>query len=228
MKEILLRKADELSGACRNYFETLKTYLKENNLTTFTNRSAGTAFRIAHTTVKRYNYDLHNAGFIKINTDKKVKTFTYQITTTEEYEQLKNKINNALDEVLSKIKAIELNDKKPPIRLNQPTIQNEPIKASNTKPTKAQPSKTIKEDMPPKKEISERLKNAYNLLLQHSSQHPETLYTTKLLMQLSGKSQKSVQVYLSELTQLQAIEKTMQGSIPYYKIIHSTPLTTNH
>jgi hypothetical protein len=147
MKEILLRKSDELSGACRNYFETLKIHLKENNQTTFTNRSAGTAFRIAHTTVKRYNYDLQNAGFIKVNADKKVKTFTYQITTTEEYEQLKSKINNALDEVLSKIIEITSKDKKETISLNQPTIQNEPIKTNNNKPTKAQPSKNKKEDM---------------------------------------------------------------------------------
>ena len=225
MKEILLRKSDELSGACRNYFEKLKLYLTENNVTTFNNRTMGTAFRIAHSTVKRYHYDLHNAGLIKLNAEQKTKTFNYQVISTQEYQHLQQKINNALDEVLHKIKAIELKDKKPLISLQQPTTTSEPIKTNNNKETKQQPSKIIKVDMPPKKEISEPLKNAYTLLLNHATENPQTLYTTKLVMQLSGKSQKSVQIYLNELTQLQALEKTLQGSKPYYKIIHSTPLS---
>ena len=45
MKAILLRKADELSGACRNYFEKLKTWLKEESKTAFTNKQARQALR---------------------------------------------------------------------------------------------------------------------------------------------------------------------------------------
>ncbi len=146
MKEILLRKSDELSGACRNYFEKLKLYLTENNVTTFNNRTMGTAFRIAHSTVKRYHYDLHNAGLIKLNNEQKTKTFNYQVISTQEYQQLKSKINNALDEVVYKIKAIELNHKKPLISLQQPSKISEPIKTNTNKATKQQLSKTKKEN----------------------------------------------------------------------------------
>lgn len=38
MKEILLRKSDELNGATRSYFEKLKAYLKESSQTDYTNR----------------------------------------------------------------------------------------------------------------------------------------------------------------------------------------------
>ena len=106
MKEILLRKADELSGACRNYFEQLKKHLEENKQTSFTNRSMGQALRIAHSTIKRYHFELHNAGLIKTIHDKKAKTYWYEITAAQEYEQLKASINNALDEVLQKIKSV--------------------------------------------------------------------------------------------------------------------------
>jgi hypothetical protein len=113
----------------------------------------GQALRIAHTTIKRYHFDLHNAGLIKINVDKKVhgeqsrttKTFTYEITTTQEYEQLKNKINNALDEVLNKLIATTLNTKKQPISPNQPSNTGEPIKHTNRKGKKEQPSKNTKD-----------------------------------------------------------------------------------
>ncbi|MCC7050795.1 MAG: hypothetical protein IT239_03330 [Bacteroidia bacterium] len=241
MKEILLRKSDELSGACRNYFEALKIHLKENNQTTFTNRSAGSSLQIAHTTVKRYNYDLQNAGLIKVNTDKKVKTFTYQITTTEEYEKLKAKINNALDEVLQKLITITTADKKQPIGLNQPTKQNEPTKTNDNSTYKEQPSineeKAIRlkkntcpelvEGSTQKTQLGESTKTAYSILLNHSKENPNTQYTTKLVMQLTNKSQKMVQIYLSELTQHQALEKTLQGGRPFYTIVTSHSLSTN-
>jgi hypothetical protein len=224
MKEILIRKADELSGACRNYFEQLKQYLKENQQTKFTNRQMGQALRIAHTTIKRYHFDLHNAGLIKINVDKKVKTFTYEITTTQEYQQLKNKINNALDEVLNKLIATTSNTKKQPISPNQTSNTGEPIKHTNSKGKKQQPSKNTK-DHADQKTLTPALQNAYQLLLKHNHENPQSLYTTKLLMQLSGKSQKSVQLYLSELTQLNALERILQGGRPYYKIIDKQAIT---
>jgi DNA-binding transcriptional regulator YhcF (GntR family) len=146
MKEILLRKSDELSGACRNYFEKLKIHIAENNITTFNNRTMGVAFRIAHSTVKRYHYDLHNAGLIKLNTEQKTKTFNYQVISTEEYQQLQQKINNALDEVLEKIIASGAATKKPLTSLNQPTNTIEPINPNDTKPKKQQPSKNKKEN----------------------------------------------------------------------------------
>jgi hypothetical protein len=153
MKEILLRKADELSGACRNYFEQLKKHLEETKLTSFTNRSMGQTLRIAHSTIKRYHFELHNAGLIKTIHDKKLhgeqsrttKTYWYEITTAQEYEQLKASINNALDEVLNKIKLIE-SDKKQLTGSNRLTHTSKPSNPNNNKGNKQRLSKNEKDN----------------------------------------------------------------------------------
>ena len=227
IKEILLRKSDELSGACRNYFEQLKIYVTENNLTTFTNRSMGSAFRVAHTTVKRYHYDLHNAGLIKLNADKKTKTFYYEITSTQEYEQLKSKINNALDEVLYKLIPSNAPHKKETNGQQQPIIVSELIKTTNNKVNKDKPSKIKKENGDQKNKIAQSTLQAYQILLNYDTENPHTHYTTRLVMQISNKCQKTAQVYLNELTQLKALQKTMQGPIPHYTIIYTTQLNNS-
>ncbi len=134
MKEILLRKSDELSGACRNYFENLKEHLQKNKQKTFTNRITGQALRIAHSTVKRYHLELLIAGLIKLNQDKKTKSYWYEITTEKEYEQLKTRIITVLDEILEKIKSLH-NGEHQPNGSNRLTNGTEPVntKKVNTK-----------------------------------------------------------------------------------------------
>lgn len=144
MKEILLRKSDELTGACRNYFEQLKKYLQETKQSTFTNRITGQALKIAHSTVKRYHLELLTAGLIKLNQDKKTKTFWYEVTSTEEYRQLKIRISSVLDEVLEKIKSLE-RDKKQLTGSNRLTNNNEPIKPKSSKEKKQRLSKNEKD-----------------------------------------------------------------------------------
>jgi predicted transcriptional regulator len=131
MKAILLRKSDNLSGACRNYFEQLKEYLHTNNQTTFTNRSTGQNLRIAHSTVKRYHLELHHAGLIKLNEDKKEKTHWYEVTTSEEYQQLKQRITTVLDDIYLTLLAQEQ-----PNGSNQLSEQSEPVKPLTNKKKK--------------------------------------------------------------------------------------------
>jgi len=64
LKEILLRKSDELSGGCRNYFEMLKKHLNTENEKTFMNRDIRKVLRIAPTTLRRYNNELLDKGTI--------------------------------------------------------------------------------------------------------------------------------------------------------------------
>ena len=45
LKDVLLAKADELSGECRRLFERLKTYLTQNNKTSFFKNEIREAFR---------------------------------------------------------------------------------------------------------------------------------------------------------------------------------------
>ena len=100
LKEILLRKSDELSGACRNHFEKLKMYLLGEESKRFTNRKISSLFRISLTTVKRYHLHLMLCGYLKTTKEKGSKAFYYEVVSYEEYNQLKNSINTVLDKSL--------------------------------------------------------------------------------------------------------------------------------
>ena len=104
LKEVLLRKSDDLSGACRNYFERLKEYLTTKGETTFRNYEIRTCLRITGTTLRRYHNELLNTGQISIVKGKRHTGYTYQITDPEAWQQLKTSIDNVLDQMLEKIK----------------------------------------------------------------------------------------------------------------------------
>jgi hypothetical protein len=63
MKDVLLRKSDELTGACRNYFEKLKAYLRATNLTAFTSMQVSKGLRMSITSTKRFNLALLSQGY---------------------------------------------------------------------------------------------------------------------------------------------------------------------
>ncbi len=116
MKEILLRKSDELNGACRNYFEQLKTYLQQAKENYFTSKQISKALRIPVSTVKRHHLHLFINGYIRHYTDKKEadkanksKSYCYEIVSYEEYRELQSRISTALDEALNKVKENRLN-----------------------------------------------------------------------------------------------------------------------
>lgn len=103
LKEILLRKSDELSGACRNYFESLKEYLETENKADFKNTEIRQTFRITGTTLRRYQNELLNTGQIHIIKGKPNTGYTYQLADAEEYKKLKTSIDNVLDDILKEI-----------------------------------------------------------------------------------------------------------------------------
>ncbi|NQY68711.1 MAG: hypothetical protein HRT72_13435, partial [Flavobacteriales bacterium] len=114
LKEILLSKSDELSGACRKYFEQLKEYLSERDKandsqpdTGFDNATIRKVLRMNHSNQKRYMIELQQVGLIKKNKGNKKAGFTYEVTSTEEYEQLQEGINNVLDKVLKEVQSSE-------------------------------------------------------------------------------------------------------------------------
>jgi hypothetical protein len=89
IKEILLRKSDELNTACRRYFEYLKAYLRAENKTAFTTKETRQALRTNHSNQKRYMLQLLLNNYIKKSTGTKAKGYHYEIVSYEEYEQLK-------------------------------------------------------------------------------------------------------------------------------------------
>ncbi|MDE1191196.1 MAG: hypothetical protein PW786_03530 [Arachidicoccus sp.] len=129
LKQILLRKSDELNGATRNYFEQLKQMLAATQQSAFTNTSIRNQLRIPVSSVKRYHAALLASGMIRKVENRNTRAFYYEIVTAEEYVQLQSSISTALDEALQ--------------RLNSSTTaqtKNEPRKTKQIKALEAQPT----------------------------------------------------------------------------------------
>ena len=107
MKEVLLRKSDELNGSCRNYFEKLKAWLKEETKTAFTNKQARQALREKPSNQKKFMVQLQAYGHIKRGKGDQKKGFYYEITSPEEYEQLRNSIDQILDQITEQFNSSE-------------------------------------------------------------------------------------------------------------------------
>lgn len=121
LKEILIRKSDELNGACRKYLEQLKAYLAVENKKTFTNREIRKKLRINHSNQKRWTLHLESHYYIKREKGNKNQGYHYQVTSYEEYRQLKEQINNALDESLQALKNL----------LQQNAERSKPVQSGN-------------------------------------------------------------------------------------------------
>jgi hypothetical protein len=106
LKEILLRKSDELNGATRNYFEELKEYIIKSNQSSFTSTSVRNHLRIPVSSVKRYHAALMASGLIRKVENRNTKVHYYEIISKEEYTALQSSIATALDEALNKIKVL--------------------------------------------------------------------------------------------------------------------------
>lgn len=103
IKEILLRKSDELNTACRRYFEYLKAYLKSENKIKFTTKEIRETLKTKHSNQKRYMVQLLDNNYVKKELQKD-RTYLYEIVSYEEYEKLKNNITTVLDTILENIK----------------------------------------------------------------------------------------------------------------------------
>jgi predicted transcriptional regulator len=103
IKEVLLRKSDSLTGACRNHLENLKDYLKKQNQTQFTNTEIRRNLRVKETTLRRYNNQLLLENYIKKVQNKTTKAYAYEISNPEEYQDLKTTIDTALQQCIAQI-----------------------------------------------------------------------------------------------------------------------------
>lgn len=135
MKDILLRKSDELNKATRSYFEHLKAYLKTEKKSTFSTKEIRQALRTNPSSQKRYMILLLANNYIKKVKGKKELGFVYEVCSFEEYEQLKNKVSSVLDEIVTNLKE---NKKNLGIQntVNSSAVvhkQNEPLKAASKK-----------------------------------------------------------------------------------------------
>ena len=103
LREILLRKSDELNGATRDYLEALKAWLQQSGESSFTNAGVRSRLRIPISTVKRYHAALLQAGYLKRVSDQTTKAYHYEIVSYEEYRQLQDSIAGVLDQVTGRL-----------------------------------------------------------------------------------------------------------------------------
>jgi predicted transcriptional regulator len=101
--EVLLRKSDTLTGATRNHLESLKTYLEENKQTTFTSSEIRRKLRIKETTLRRYNAQLLAENYIQRIKKPKTKSYCFEVVNVDEYTNLKEQINSALENCIIQI-----------------------------------------------------------------------------------------------------------------------------
>jgi hypothetical protein len=101
--DVLLRKSDTITGATRNYLESLKDYLKKNDQTTFANAEIRRNLRIKETTLRRYNGQLLAENYIQRVQKAKSKSYCFKIVDEDEYSNLKEQINSALQNCITQI-----------------------------------------------------------------------------------------------------------------------------
>src|SRR5690606_22605461 len=101
--DVLLRKSDTITGATRNYLESLKEYLNKNNQTTFTNSEIRRNLRIKETTLRRYNAQLLAENYIRRIKKSKTKSYCFEVVDVDEYSNLKEQINSALQNCIIQI-----------------------------------------------------------------------------------------------------------------------------
>ncbi len=109
MKNILLKKSDELGYATRRYFENLKTYLQQlpspsgegPGVRSFTNKQVREALKENPNTQKKYMAELQQYGLVRKKEGDKKKGFFYEVVSYEEYTKLQEQIHSTLDATLS-------------------------------------------------------------------------------------------------------------------------------
>lgn len=102
-KEALLRKSDELSHALRDFFESLKVFVKNNSNINFYARDVQKHFRLYPMKINRYLRELALIGHIqKVGGNHKT-SYEYKIMVWDDYEILQKGVT-ILDEILEKLK----------------------------------------------------------------------------------------------------------------------------
>jgi predicted transcriptional regulator len=103
MKDILLKKSDGLTGACRGYFELLKAWLQSVKKESFRINEAMKGLRVKETTIRRYHKNLISEGLLSYEKQEGTKTYYYRVKDQRDYQELKGKIAVVLDGILEKL-----------------------------------------------------------------------------------------------------------------------------
>lgn len=102
LTEVLFRKSDELTFACRSFFERLKTHLEAENKESFYAKQIRAAFRLPPVTLHRYLTELSRYGLLQ-SKGNKYRGLEYTLVSKDDYQSLKTLIDSHLETILSKI-----------------------------------------------------------------------------------------------------------------------------
>jgi len=106
VKEVLLKKSDELNGELRGFFEQLKNYVKaasKDPNATFFAKDIRKTYRMHPMQLTRHLIQLERRGYIKQVSSNRKTGFEYQVTEWEEYSRLQEGVN-IMDTILAKLK----------------------------------------------------------------------------------------------------------------------------
>ena len=102
MFESIVLKVDELDGSLRQFFEQLKSYLKDDKKE-YRLREVRQALRISKTQLHRYTQDLMELEYIHQSGGSINRGYTYKISYWDNIEKLRNQIQSNLQEQLSSL-----------------------------------------------------------------------------------------------------------------------------
>lgn len=103
LKDVLLAKSDELTKACRDFFETIKSHLQRSEKSSFYRSNVREWMRINPNNLRYYLKQLVQYGYLQILSRHKQYGHEYEITSMEEYQTLNGSLSNALDSALATI-----------------------------------------------------------------------------------------------------------------------------
>jgi DNA primase/energy-coupling factor transporter ATP-binding protein EcfA2 len=108
--ESIVLKVDELDGSLRQFFERLKIYLQKQNkdkyrTAEFTLREIRQALKLSKTQVFRYAGDLCELEYIRQSGGYQNKGYSYRITWWDNYQSLREKIKQSMEEQLKALKS---------------------------------------------------------------------------------------------------------------------------
>jgi hypothetical protein len=104
LKETLFRKSDELSGACRSFYQALKRMKLEKFFAADIRQNS----RINPRTLQRHLKELNDYNYLQIVGGNKYKTgYQYELNPTAEKVKLEHEIDQQIKEILIKIKKEE-------------------------------------------------------------------------------------------------------------------------
>lgn len=105
IEDVFLAKSDELTKACRDFFERIKRWMASEEKNSFYRNQIRDAFRMNPNNVKYYLRQLNSFGLIRIIGGNRYKSgYEYEVVSMEDYKALRSRLVNALGQAVQKIK----------------------------------------------------------------------------------------------------------------------------